>query len=138
MIPVCPVPDSNSKWCPECGHWKSLDEFFTDRRARDGKTSYCKPCQTERNAASNEVAAMIEAQGGLCAVCRVKPAEHVDHDHETGAVRGILCFTCNCGLGNFNDDTERLDLARRYLARLTPEQSAHVRARFERLMGKAS
>ncbi|MDQ1705857.1 MAG: hypothetical protein QOF18_2223 [Frankiaceae bacterium] len=46
---------------------------------------------------------MIEAQGGTCAVCPGKP-EHVDHDHETGRVRGILCFNCNQALGNVRDN----------------------------------
>jgi hypothetical protein len=38
--------------------------------------------------------AMVEVQGGTCAVCDQKP-EHVDHDHKTGKVRGLLCYTCN-------------------------------------------
>jgi hypothetical protein len=51
---------------------------------------------------------MIEAQGGTCAVCSGKP-EHVDHDHETGKVRGILCFLCNQALGNARDDIDVLN-----------------------------
>ena len=52
---------------------------------------------------------MLEAQGGLCAICRERPAEHVDHDHLTGKVRAMLCFCCNQALGNLRD---RADLAR--------------------------
>ena len=44
-----------------------------------------------------EYDAMLEAQGGVCAICgEPRPEErtlHVDHDHETGAIRGLLCFT---------------------------------------------
>jgi hypothetical protein len=65
----------------------------------------------------DEVAAMMEAQAGLCPICRrpmgTKP--HVDHNHATGEVRGLLCFTCNVGLGNFGDDVERLERAAAYL-----------------------
>src|SRR4051812_28978837 len=42
----------NTKWCPECGRWKAMEDFFVDRRSRDGRTSYCRPCMTERNTAS--------------------------------------------------------------------------------------
>ena len=49
---------------------------------------------------------MLAEQGGLCAICRDRPAEHVDHDHKTGRVRGLLCFNCNQALGNFTDRTD--------------------------------
>lgn len=58
---------------------------------------------------------MIDAQGGVCAICRERPAEHVDHDHDTGRVRGILCFTCNVGIANFGEDRERMRFAMIYL-----------------------
>ena len=58
---------------------------------------------------------MIEVQGGLCLICREKPAKHVDHDHATGKVRGILCFSCNRGLGKFEDDPSLLERAITYL-----------------------
>jgi hypothetical protein len=64
---------------------------------------------------SEEVAAMAAEYGGMCAICRERPAEHVDHDHETGEVRGVLCFTCNVGLGNFRDRPDLLDKAVHYL-----------------------
>jgi hypothetical protein len=58
--------------------------------------------------------AMVEAQGGTCAVCDQKP-EHVDHDHGTGRVRGILCFNCNQALGNVRDNPDVLRCLARYL-----------------------
>jgi len=42
--------------------------------------------------------AMLYAQGGGCAICKRPPKTrrlHVDHDHATGKIRGLLCFTCN-------------------------------------------
>jgi hypothetical protein len=58
---------------------------------------------------------LIREQGGLCAVCRKKPPEHIHHDHVTGEVRGVLCGPCNLGLGLFGDDIERLAAAVGYL-----------------------
>ena len=64
--------------------------------------------------------ARLEAQGGVCAICKGPPVGrwnrfHVDHDHGTEAVRGLLCSKCNCALGYFDDDLERLKVAVAYL-----------------------
>ncbi len=64
--------------------------------------------------------AMREAQSGLCAVCRGPFSSngkhiHVDHDHATGKVRGILCRDCNLALGNAKDSIERLEALIAYL-----------------------
>lgn len=64
------------------------------------------------------VATMIALQGGTCAICKT-PIEaksaHVDHNHDSGKVRGILCSSCNLGLGKFRDDFEVLRSAAMYL-----------------------
>lgn len=65
--------------------------------------------------------AMLAAQGGVCAIChQPRPEErtlHVDHDHATGAIRGLLCFTCNNALGDFRDSSELFHAASEYLDR---------------------
>jgi len=62
---------------------------------------------------------LIAAQDGRCAICQEKPESllHVDHDHSSGAIRGMLCGRCNTGIGLFKDDPERLAKAIRYLER---------------------
>ena len=75
--------------------------------------------KTQYNLTLEDYEAMHEAQGGGCAICG--EAEDtgrllaVDHDHETGLVRGLLCTRCNTGLGLFRDNPDLLDAAREYL-----------------------
>ena len=59
--------------------------------------------------------ALLARQGGVCAICKAAPAAHVDHDHYTGAVRALLCFNCNGGLGQFKDDPFLLHVAAFYV-----------------------
>jgi hypothetical protein len=63
---------------------------------------------------------MLEGQGGVCAICRAAPAVHVDH--ATGAVRALLCFNCNGGLGQFKDNPGLLHAAAYYVAFHTARQ----------------
>lgn len=62
---------------------------------------------------------LLAAQGGRCAICDTdKPngkGWQVDHDHKSGANRGILCHGCNVGLGNYRDDPAILRSAIAYL-----------------------
>jgi hypothetical protein len=64
---------------------------------------------------------LFDSQGGKCAICHVdvngKKRFHVDHDHNTGQVRGILCTKCNVGIGALKDDAETVFNAYLYLSR---------------------
>jgi hypothetical protein len=64
--------------------------------------------------------AMLEAQGGGCFICGRPPRDdislHVDHDHSTGKIRGILCFCCNNALADFQEDPSLLRKAVEYLS----------------------
>ena len=65
--------------------------------------------------------AMFLAQGGLCLICGRTAATgrykqgHIDHDHQTGKVRGILCFSCNVMLGSAKDNIDTLQRAIEYI-----------------------
>lgn len=90
------------KRCPDCGKHKPL-------RYGIGAAEFDQ---------------LVRDQEGQCTICTKPNPEHVDHDHATGQVRGILCFNCNGGLGQFGDDTVRLVRAQLYLewSDMTPEE----------------
>jgi hypothetical protein len=65
---------------------------------------------------------VLKIQGGCCAICKSTEVGrkghtyfHVDHDHDTGEVRGLLCDLCNRGLGYFKDNSKLLLEASNYL-----------------------
>ncbi len=162
------------KRCKHCGQTKPLDDFYKDRKAKDGCRPECKACnlaaraakyaanpepyiarvkkwqqenaerlnayrreyrqRPDRKAADREYHlkrkygitieqydAMLAAQGGVCAICRQPRPEnrtlHVDHDHVSGEIRGLLCFRCNNALGDFEEQYELFQKAANYLDR---------------------
>lgn len=79
---------------------------------------------------------MLVDQGGGCAICGKQPvasALHVDHDHESGEIRGLLCVGCNNALGQFRDDVALLARASNYL-----ERDLETFAVVDELIGKAA
>ncbi len=86
--------------------------------------------------------AMLEAQGGGCYICGRPPRDdislHVDHDHSTGEIRGILCFRCNNALADFQEDTGLLRNAIGYLAAHTAKDEIQLaRQRALSLVGRS-
>ena len=122
------------KVCKHCSEEKPKSEFYENKRMADGLFSNCKSCHSDIQKARKEAdpdrrkeislkscrktkyglsvddfQAMWHAQGDKCAICS-QPLVFgtggyaVDHNHETGVVRGLLCVGCNTGLGNFKDN----------------------------------
>lgn len=122
-------------------HNREQNEKHADKRAaydasrgpgwaRNGSRERYEPTEAEKadshlrrtyGITAAEYEAILEKQGGVCAICSQEcnrsTSERfcVDHDHETGLVRGLLCFKCNVGLGRFDDDIGRLNVAIAYL-----------------------
>lgn len=104
--------------CATCGAERTPGE----RRS----PSYCDRCSRERwlvkkyGLTLDQFDALLARQDGRCAICRDESNGrmwHVDHDHNTGAVRGILCDKCNRGLGHYDEDAALLIKAAEYLER---------------------
>lgn len=132
---------TGTRVCRTCNTRKGMTDFHWVNGMRHRSRS-CKECWTsrarERRAADPEkyrladrarallakygitvkdYAAMWVRQGGECAICGTPLDEnaHVDHDHATGVVRGLLCLGCNVGIGSFAESIERLWMAIHYL-----------------------
>lgn len=103
----------------------SIDEFGKNRADKSGLTVYCRPCHTaagaenrrrnhgsERNCllelrygvTEERLDQMIDEQGGVRVIRPRAEPKHVDHDHGTGAMRGIACHGCTSGMGRLRDD----------------------------------
>lgn len=128
----------NQKKCTNCRVDKDLSEFHRATKAKDGRASWCKFCantihrkyrkrnyskenkrkwqlKTRYGLTPNDVDDMLGAQGGKCALCpTILKKPHIDHCHNTGKVRGLLCHRCNIRLGGWDDINWR-DRAARYL-----------------------
>lgn len=97
-------------------HYKANTALYKDRATK--RNRLVKYGLTEE-----AFQALVQIQNGRCGICRLPPEEagitkttlHVDHDHATGRVRGLLCNNCNTGLGLFRDSIDRLQSACNYL-----------------------
>ncbi len=83
----------------------------------------------------DEYERILDQQAGVCALCEYPPTPgislHVDHDHATGEIRGLLCVRCNNALGLFREDPDLLKRAARYVTADAKHRSQ--RARWEGL-----
>lgn len=98
-------------------YYKHRDEILKKLRARGRERSIKNKGYAV--AAYNK---LFDDQGGRCAICGIHSSEaynglHIDHDHKTQELRGLLCHKCNTGLGLFQDSIELLDIAKIYLSR---------------------
>ena len=108
--------------CTACNLIKPISEF----RRHKNRPTYnceCRGCTSEKkikknwNLSKDQFSLILDAQYGVCAICKTKTATNlcVDHDHTTGKIRGLLCQTCNKALGLFKDSIDNLKCAILYL-----------------------
>lgn len=121
------LDEQGLKECSSCHEIKLAHLEFSEKQGR------CKACRgpsglTKRERATNarlrrdygislaDYEAMLVAQDDRCAICGDSGRRlSVDHDHETGVVRGLLCPNCNLGLGHFQDRPDLLRAAVDYI-----------------------
>ncbi|MFL6056858.1 MAG: endonuclease VII domain-containing protein [Actinoallomurus sp.] len=113
------------RYCARCKETKPVSEFGHNRAEPSGLATYRRPCHNQVMAeikakrhgsvrsyhlkrryglSEQDVEGLSKKHGDLCLICLHRRPLHVDHDHATGEVRGMLCFSCNGALGQFKDD----------------------------------
>lgn len=108
--------------CIECRRKHELKSYHKNKHKHhyDYEADKDRKLKRAYGISYKEYQIMLEAQNGQCAICGTtdtgkRKAFHVDHDHETGEIRGLLCGNCNSGIGNLRDDVELLKRAIQYL-----------------------
>ena len=127
--------------CTQCQQTKPIEQFdrYRPRGGYAGPQLLRKQCQTcvrtrrywwfiatKYSVSKDQFMSMLSEQRGLCAICKCsmdtarfkRPC--VDHCHKTGKVRGLLCQSCNIGIGMLKDSPIRLKAAIEYLERHKP------------------
>lgn len=129
-----------TKTCPKCGEEKPIDDFYFQRRVckpcvrehqrrfRDSQPDYnhTRNLQRRYGLSVDEYQTLLANQNFSCPICEVEISDTieykgkrpvaVDHNHETGDVRGILCSMCNLMLGHARENTSILYRAIVYLS----------------------
>lgn len=115
---IAPERGSLPRRCPACTEkWNKVRYKETPHRRRNNRSRYLL---AKYGITSEQWDQMFSDQGGLCAICQ-RPEEegvsrlHVDHCHDSGKVRALLCHSCNTGIGHFRDDPEILQNAAAYV-----------------------
>lgn len=123
-----------TKICNICKIEKTINEFFNNKGHKYGVDCRCKTCNQKRKRelykplehiyrkygiTIEHYYNILETQNNLCAICKrelKKPV--IDHDHNTGKVRGILCYPCNTAIGKSIEALDLLKKAYDYLVNL--------------------
>jgi len=109
------------RYCPQCDTFKPKTEFYKQRGKKSGYRSYCKECgkkyvstykreshiKKTYGVSEDYIRGMMDAQRGSCALCGEDLLRcgqyHIDHCHQSGRIRGLLCANCNTKLGWVED-----------------------------------
>lgn len=123
-VPKAPNADGHYR-CSKCREYKAPTEFNKSKTQKSGLSYACRACMrtdvrkynlpAKYGITAAQFAEKLLSQGGKCACCGIqfkvegRKADRpcVDHNHDTGEVRDLLCGRCNLAAGNVNDSSER-------------------------------
>ena len=122
-----------NKICRKCQETKEKNDFPQNLSYKDGKATICKKCSAKgaylfrtnnyekymatKYKTTPEEIVRLHSTYKVCMICHKTDRRKlgIDHCHETGKIRGLLCDNCNKGIGNLQDDIEILNNAIKYL-----------------------
>jgi hypothetical protein len=103
--------------CKDCDHAR-VKVYHKNNRAKVTKQQLISHRRREYGLTEEEYNNMVLSQNNMCSICN-KPSDrtlHIDHNHVTGRVRGLLCSNCNLGIGLLQEDLIILNRAIEYLS----------------------
>lgn len=112
-----------TKECSRCHEVKPYSAFSPRNGDKMKPRSRCKPCQAEISRLNNRgiskahFDSLMDRANHQCEACGKKKWLAVDHNHQTGITRGILCRRCNGVLGMMEDNAEAIQQLADYLRR---------------------
>lgn len=122
------IPNKDKTHCPK-GHEYAGGNLYIHPTTKARRCLTCHTANTREWRLKNlydlsveKYDRMLEEQDNSCSICAKSFDDFqpvVDHDHETGDVRAVLCTHCNTGLGQFFDDAQTLQKAIDYLAKFS-------------------
>ena len=133
------------KQCNKCKKIKPKSKFNKRKASPDGLQNHCRTCSKKEHKkwhkenpsdsllrkygiTIEQKKSMINAQNNCCAICKEPFSStkytHVDHCHDTGKIRAILCGSCNTGLGQFKDSPKFLQRAIHYIEHHAKQNTA--------------
>lgn len=137
--------ETGSRVCKVCDARKPMVEFYRCGPSREYRSRTCRGCWAVRDAnrgsaawsdevdreyrlrqtygiSSEQYDKAMARQNGRCAICQVEFDDdvivHLDHCHDSGKVRGLLCMGCNRAIGYFGEDVESMRRAITYVTEL--------------------
>jgi Recombination endonuclease VII len=128
------------KRCSMCHQEKPLKQFNRNKGKKGGLRSECRACgssyarKQRYDLSQDDYQRMLDEQKGVCAICGRPETRRicgtvislaVDHDHTTGAVRGLLCHNCNVGVGLFGDSANSIAKALVYMTAIRDFKEVH-------------
>jgi hypothetical protein len=108
--------DYFSSECKKCEYKKS-QKYYNENKHKISKKASNKHRMNKYGITEEQYNDILLSQNSLCGICK-KPSDktlHVDHNHKTGEIRGLLCSGCNTGIGHFKEDIDSLTNAIKYL-----------------------